>query len=146
MSPSCCCSAATWSRTRPSERGEFRFAPLLADQLRTKRRGTAGGFRYLDQTYAKVAGRSCYLYRAVGRDGELIDLMLSEHRNKPAARRFLRRLIEVAGSKPPRVTTDHRPAYPRAIRWIVGRRVLQWGFETFRVERVAPGEYSERRL
>ena len=72
----------------------------------------------------KVAGSWCYLYRAIDRDGELIDSMLSKHRDKHAARRFLRRLVEVAGRKPLRVTTDHHPAYRKAIRWILGRKVL----------------------
>ena len=57
---------------------EFRFAPLLADQLRRKRRGRAGVSWYLDETYVKVAGRWCYLYRAIDGDGELLDSMLSE--------------------------------------------------------------------
>ena len=50
--------------------------------------------------------------------------MLSEHRDKHAARRFLRRLLESAEQKPLRMTTDKHPAYTRAIRWIVGRKVL----------------------
>ena len=50
--------------------------------------------------------------------------MLSEHRDKHAARRFLRRLIDNAGQKPLRMTTDKHPAYTKAIRWIVGRKVL----------------------
>jgi transposase-like protein len=44
-------------------------------------------------------------------------------RDKHAARHFLRRLIDVAGTKPLRVTTDHRPAYRKAIRCVVGRKV-----------------------
>ena len=36
---------------------EFRFAPLLAERLRTKRRGRAGVSWYIDETYVKVAGR-----------------------------------------------------------------------------------------
>jgi putative transposase len=48
--------------------------------------------------------------------------MLSEHRDKHAARRFLRRLLEVTLSRPRSVTTDLHPAYRRAIRWLVGRR------------------------
>ena len=103
---------------------ELRFAPLLTDQLRAKRRGNTSGSWYLDETYVKVAGRWCYLYRAIDRDGALIDSMLSEHRDKHAARRFLRRLVDVAGRKPQRVTTDKHPPYRRAIRWILGRRVL----------------------
>ncbi len=53
----------------------------------------------------------------------LLDSMLSMHRDKHAARRFLRRLVEVAGCKPLRVTTDAHPSYRRAIRWILGRKV-----------------------
>ena len=49
--------------------------------------------------------------------------MLSEHRDKHAARRFLRRLVDVAQRKPERVTTDQHPPYRRAIRWILGRTV-----------------------
>jgi transposase-like protein len=101
---------------------EFRFAPLLSEQLRAKRRGRAGSSWYLDETYVKVAGRWCYLYRAIDRDGQLVDSMLSEHRDKHAARRFLRRLIAVAEGRPRRVTTDLHPAYRKAIRWIIGRR------------------------
>ena len=75
-------------------------------------------------TYVKVAGRWCYLYRAIDRDGLLIDSMLSEHRDKHAARRLLRWLIEESGREPARVTTDQHPAYRRAIRWIIGRKAL----------------------
>ena len=102
---------------------EARFAPLLAERLRARRRGRAGVSWYIDETYVKVAGRWCYLYRAIDRNGDLLDSMLSEHRDKHAARRFLRRLVEVGGQKPLRVTTDAHPAYRRAIRWILGRKV-----------------------
>ena len=69
---------------------EFRFAPLLSERLRARRRGRASVSWYVDETYVKVAGRWCYLYRAIDRDGALSDSMLSEHRDKHAARRFLR--------------------------------------------------------
>ena len=96
---------------------EFKFTPLVSENLRSKRRGKAGRSWYLDETYIKVSGRWRYLYRAIDRDG-------SEHRDKHAARRFLRRLIDSAGQKPIRMTTDKHPAYTKAIRWIVGRKVL----------------------
>ena len=60
---------------------ELRFAPLVTRQLRAWRRGRADASWYLDEPYVKVAGRWCYLYRAVDRDGSLIDSMLSEHRD-----------------------------------------------------------------
>ena len=103
---------------------EFRFAPWVSENLRTKRRGTAGVSWYLDETYIKVGGQWRYLYRAIDRDGNLLDSMLSEHRDKHAARRFLRRLLDGAGEKPLRMTTDKHPAYTKAIRWIVGRKVV----------------------
>ena len=103
---------------------EFRFAPMVTDNLRSKRRGTAGRSWYLDETYIKVSGRWCYLYRAIDRDGNLLDSMLSEHRDRDAARRFLRRLIDAQVRKPLRLTTDKHPAYTKAIRWIVGRKAL----------------------
>ena len=90
---------------------EFRFAPLLAERLRAKRRGRAGVSWYLDETYVKVSGRWCYLYRAIDHRGDLIDSMLSERRDKHAARMFLRRLLDVA-DRPRRITTDLHPALP----------------------------------
>ena len=103
---------------------EFRFAPLVSENLRAKRRGVAGHSWYLDETYIKVGGRWRYLYRAIDREGNLLDSMLSKHRDKHAARRFLRLRVDSAGQKPLRMTTDKHPAYTKAIRWIVGRKVL----------------------
>ena len=103
---------------------EARFAPLLGERLRARRRGQASRSSYIDATYVKVAGRWCYLYRAIDRGGQLIDSMLSEHRDKHTARRFLRRLVDVAEGRPLRVTTDHHPAYRKAVRWILGGKVV----------------------
>ena len=100
-----------------------RFAPLVTERLRAKRRGRAGRSWYLDETDVQVAGRWCSLDRATDREGDLLDSMLSAHRDKHAARRFLRRLVDVAERKPQRVTTDAHPPARRAIRWILGRNV-----------------------
>ena len=100
-----------------------KFARQIAAHAQTRKRSTAKSWR-MDETYIKVSGRWRYLYRAIDREGNLLDSMLSEHRDKHAARRFLRRLIDSAGRKPLRMTTDKHPAYTKAIRWIVGRKVL----------------------
>jgi len=60
---------------------EERFAPLLTERLRAKRRGKAGKKWHADETYVKVDGRWCYLYRAIDADGNLVDSMLSETRD-----------------------------------------------------------------
>ena len=56
---------------------EARFAPLIADQLRMKRRGQVGISWHVDETSVKVQGKWCSLYRAMDRDGNLVDSMLS---------------------------------------------------------------------
>jgi putative transposase len=102
---------------------EARFTPLLSEQLRAKRRRKAGDSWYCDETYIKVAGRWCYLYRAIDRDGNLVDSMLSETRDMEAAKRFCSQAREVVGHPPERVTTDGHDAYPRAIRESCGENV-----------------------
>jgi transposase-like protein len=103
---------------------EARFAPLLADQLRAKRRGQAGRSWYVDETYVKVHGKWCYLYRAIDRDGNFVDCMLSQKRDMEAAKRFFKQTVETVGHVPERVTTDGHNSYPRAIREILGSAVI----------------------
>ena len=103
---------------------EFRLAPLLANRLRAKRRGCAGVSWCIDEASVKVAGRWRSRERALDRAGVLLAARRSAHRDKHAARRFLRRLVEVAERTPPRVTTEAHPPDRRAIRWILGRKVV----------------------
>ena len=58
-----------------------------------------------DETYIKVRGKWTYLYRAVDRDGQTLDFMLSEHRDTAAARRFFKRAVGTNGV-PERVAID----------------------------------------
>ncbi len=102
---------------------EARFAPLLTERLRAKRRGRAGASWYVDETSIKVSGVWCYLYRAIDRDGNLVDARLSETRDMVAAQQFFRQAVETAGQPPERVTTDGHDAYPRAIRETLGDAV-----------------------
>ena len=103
---------------------EARFAPLMADQLRARRRGQAGTSWHVDETYVRVHGKWCYLYRAIDRDGNLVDSRLSEKRDMEAAKRFFQQARDVVSHAPERVTTDGHDAYPRAIRETLGRDVL----------------------
>src|ERR687893_1401656 len=102
---------------------EARFAPLLAEQLRARRRGQAGRSWYVDETYIRVGGAWKYLYRAIDRDGNLIDSMLSEHRDMDAAKRFFKGALEITEQAPERVTTDGHDSYPQAIRETLGEDV-----------------------
>ncbi len=102
---------------------EERFAPLLTEKLRDRRRGQAGTSWYVDETYVKVAGQWCYLYRAIDRDGNLVDCMLSRKRDREGAKRFFRGAVAVVGHKPDRVTTDGYDVYPRSIAEELGEEV-----------------------
>ena len=103
---------------------EARFAPLVADHLRAKRRGQAGTSWYVDETYVKVHGKWCYLYRAIDRNGDLVDSRLSEKRDMEAAKQFFRQAVTMVDHAPERVTTDGHDSYPRAIREILGNDVV----------------------
>lgn len=103
---------------------ERRFAPLIIEQLRTKRRGQAGQSWYVDETYVRVKGKWSYLYRAIDAQGTLIDSRLSEKRNMEAAQQFFKQALAVVGHTPEQVTTDGHASYPRAVREILGDHVL----------------------
>ncbi len=103
---------------------EQRFAPRITGQLRCKRKGKAGWSWYVDETYMKVSGNRCYLYRAIDRNGNLVDSMLSEKRDMASATKYFTQAKHVVGHKPTRVTTDGYDSYPRAIRRVLGRKVI----------------------
>jgi putative transposase len=95
---------------------EAKLTPTLIDNLRRRRKGRIGKSWYVDETYIKVNGRWCYLYRAIDRSGALVDVRLSEKRDMAAAKAFFRSAKAVTGVTPARVTTDGHDSYPRAIR------------------------------
>ena len=43
----------------------------------------------MDETYIRVGGRWCYLYRAITAGGQTLDFYLSPKQNVAAAKRFL---------------------------------------------------------
>jgi len=92
---------------------EERFAPLLAERIRRKRKGKIGRRWYVDETYLRVKGKWCYLYRA----------MLSATRDMDAAQRFFRSAQSMITAAPKQVTTDGHDSYPRAIRETLGPKV-----------------------
>ncbi len=103
--------------------GATRCAPLLADRLRAKRRGQGGTKWHADETSVRVNGAWCSRYRAIDRDGNLVEALLSKKRAMAAARRCFVRARDTAGQVPAHVTADGHDAYPRASRETVGESV-----------------------
>jgi putative transposase len=69
----------------------------------------------IDETYIKVKGVWHYLYRAVDKQGQTIDFLLTEHRDKEAALRFLKKAIRRHGV-PEKITIDGSDANEAAIK------------------------------
>jgi putative transposase len=81
-----------------------KFSPQIAANAQSRKRATANSWR-MDETYIRVRGKWTYLYRAVDRDGQTLDFMLSERRDLAAARRFFKQAIGTNGV-PDRVVID----------------------------------------
>lgn len=68
----------------------------------------------MDETYIQVKGQWKYLYRAVDQEGQTIDFLLTAHRDKKAALRFLKKAIRQHGL-PDKVTIDKSGANTAAL-------------------------------
>jgi len=73
-----------------------KYAPVLAKNAQRRKAPTAPSWR-LGETYVKVRGDWCYLYRAVDREGQTLDFTLYEHRDEAAVLRFLTKAIATNG-------------------------------------------------
>ena len=69
----------------------------------------------MDETYMKVKGEWRYLYRAVDKQGQPIDFLLTEQRDQEAALRFLKKAIRRHGV-PEKITIDGSAAKAAAIK------------------------------
>jgi transposase, IS6 family len=91
-----------------------RFTRLFIDAARPCRHAV-GDRWFVDETYVKVGGRWCYLYRAVDQFGQVIDVYLSVRRDAKAARAFFDSAVAVTQTEPVEVVTDRAHAYVRVI-------------------------------
>ncbi|MER8868159.1 IS6 family transposase [Mesorhizobium sp. M0751] len=80
------------------------FSPQLLERF-DKRKRTVTGKWHVDETNIKVRGRCMYLYRAIDSGGDTVEFFFSEHRDLPAAKRFLRKALAHHG-RPNRIVVD----------------------------------------
>lgn len=92
-----------------------RYAPEFEKRWRRFARGVGPSWR-VDETYVRIRGKWCYLYRAVDRAGKTIDFRLSAHRDVAAAKAFLRKAVKGQGRAPKTITLDGYAASHRAVR------------------------------
>jgi transposase-like protein len=73
----------------------------------------------VDETLFKIDGRWRYAFRAIDEDGQIVDVLVSDHRDAASARAFFERAIASTEVRPTRVTTDKAKWYPPALRAVL---------------------------
>ena len=62
----------------------------------------------------RIEGRQRYLYWAVDRDGDVIDILVQKKRDAHAGKKFFRRRVKRHGGTPRVLVTDQLRSYPPA--------------------------------
>lgn len=91
-----------------------RFGPELAEVLR-HRKPRQGRTWHLDEMRVTLGGIVHWLWRAVNEHGEVLDVLLQEHRDTGAAKRFFKRLLDDQ-EIPERIVTGGLRSYGAALR------------------------------
>ena len=92
----------------------IKYSPQLEEVFHHRKRPAWSSWR-MDETYIRVKGEWRYLYRAVDKQGQTIDFLLTEHRDQEAALRFLKKAIRRHGV-PEKITIDGSEANEAAIK------------------------------
>ena len=98
------------------------FGVDLGVRLRDARRGNVGQKWHVDSTEIKVQGRKCYFYRCIDKEGNLVDVYLSDTKNQDAAEEFFTQCRDLSETDPEMITTDKEPALYPAISETFGER------------------------
>jgi transposase-like protein len=91
----------------------LRYVPEFEKRWNRYARPVGGSWR-ADETYIKVRGQWVYLYRAVDKQGRIVDFLLSKRRDMAAAKRFFSQAMRNNGS-PRVITLDGYAASHRAV-------------------------------
>jgi putative transposase len=95
-----------------------KFGQAYANGLR-RRQPRPGDKWHLDEVFIKINGRLQYLWRAVDQDGNVLDILVQNRRDKAAAKRFVRRPLTKTRTVPRVIVTDKLRSYGAAHREIV---------------------------
>ncbi len=79
-------------------RWAIKLLPVFEKEFRKRKRPVGESWR-VDETYVKVKGQWKYVYRAVDKVGNAVDFLLRAHRDKAAARRYVKRRLNRVASQ-----------------------------------------------
>jgi len=110
-----------------------RYAPEINKRIRPHLKLAGASYR-VDETYVKVGTQWKYLYRAVDKEGQTIEFMLSAKRDIFAAKRFFKKMMRADHRRLPfSISVDKHASYPDA-------------FATSQKEKVLPKDCCLRRV
>ncbi len=129
-------------------RWSVKFGLAYAYKLRRSRSRPDARW-HLDEMFVSINGKRLYLWRAVDREGEVLDILVQSRRNKQAAHKLMRNLLKKQGFVPDRITTDKLPSYGAALKdfgWHchINRRISQLGQLSAKV-RPPSSHFAKRR-
>jgi putative transposase len=93
----------------------LKFAQSYANQIRRRRPKPADKW-HLDEVVITIKGKQYYLWRAVDKDGQVLDILMQRRRNERAANKFFRKLLKPQGFAPRVIITDKLKSYGAAKR------------------------------
>jgi len=103
-----------------------RFGPMFAAEIRKRRvqHHSYSNWRWhLDEVFVRINGETHYLWRAVDREGEVLEVFATKRRDRRAALRFIKRAMKRYG-QPRVVVTDRLRSY-RAAMNVIGNSADQ---------------------
>lgn len=92
-----------------------KFGPVIAANIRSKR-GRADSVWHLDEMVVRINGQRMYMWRAVDKEGKVLDVLVQKRRNKAAALKLPRKLLKNQGAPPNTIVTDGLRSYPAAMK------------------------------
>jgi putative transposase len=96
-----------------------KFGRHVANEIRRRSAGKLGDKWYLDEVVISIGGKKHWLWRAVGQDGFVLDVLVQSRRNTKAAKRLMRKLLKGQGQAPRVMITDKLRSYGAAKRDIM---------------------------
>ena len=98
-----------------------RFGPMFAAEIRKRRiqhRSYSCWRWHLDEVFVRINGEMHYLWRAVDHEGEVLEVFAAKRRDRRAALKFLKKVMNRYG-RPWAIVTDRLRSYRAAMK-VVG--------------------------
>jgi len=130
----------------------FNSSPEVIRKRRLHHRSYSSGRRHLDEVFVRANGETHYLWRAVGHEGEVLEVFATKRRDRKAALAFLKSAMKRYG-RPRAILADRLRSYRVAMnlignaanqecgRWLNNR--AENSHQPFRIREGAMSEFRD---